>query len=1023
MSNSRLASRTRLLAVLMLLAMVLASVTLGVNAQGLRDVNNPTQGVQAQPGEPQKIVRTDNAKPGIYHIDYLNDYYKLDPSKYPIDGSTGFWTWSTLNPADGRYDWTPPANPPSGWLGKLDTWIKDRVDRSTTPTGVGIMISTYDGTTATDILSTPNWVIKLNDAVIPATTQSGVDHYIDYYHRTSKKHLNGEFDNALPASWVVSNSAAITYDTNPPTDGHVSATPTLPDRPASGPAVRLGGLDNLNATLAKDSQDTLDIPAMPPSLNGKQNVYVQVRVHIDTATADPNDHLYMELWDKSGNKLGGAQQDISLANYSGSGATYWQEYRFDVTSFATEKGVRAAFRVVTDGATPTTFWIDNVQLRVRHLIPKYCCDPSEGAYKKFIAALGQRYKASPLGDPKYDLQFVAMGTGTYGESQPTQDVNDWEYKSTFDHVIKTTPDKGMDTTGEWQAWVNEMTLAYAQAFASGDGTGPARHLLLQYAPSFISGEERGYTTDYAAGLGVGISHNRLTPEFTSVYRNDKSGFYDPIRLYWNSVPVAVEAYATDLGCSPVMSYWAVMGGVEKHVDFIRTDPDLLRDKNGNVTGHDPILDWAGNYLGKTIQNTPKVWTVMREHRNPSVLTCSSSYYVDTGTASSYPQYGNYNFWLYQVEPNGPDGKSLGGKTVAETNDKGADSRYANVPGTGNPAPQAGLGNCPDKAYSNIYIGNPPSCNNKPYNPDLPPLVGQSAASLYDPTTWTGAGKEAWVVRRTDQATNNPYMLFRIDDGYMKAEGTQVYKAAITVKYFDIGTDKFSIKYDSSSNEKVAGTVTKTNTKQLKSVTFTVSDAKFANRLLGSTDFFLDSRDPATGANDGNEWVHMVEVEKLGADNDTPTPSPTPTQTLTPSPTATATPTTGAVEGKTFNDLNKNNKLDAGEPTVAGAQIALFDFETDQQKYAAMSGADGLYRIADVVPGQYVLREIVAPPGYTKSSYSIILSVTANNTNNVGTNFGHTAENTATPTATASPTPSTTPSAPAEKKVFLPLLLK
>ncbi len=352
MFKYRLASRNRLrnarlASVLMLLAMVLASVTVGVSAQGLRDVNNPTQGVQPQAAQPQaaqpeRITRPDNAKPGIYHIDYLNDFYNFDPNKYPIDGSIGFWTWSKLNPGEGKYDWTPPASPPAGWLGTLDTWIKSRVDRSTTPTGVGIMISTYDATTASDILSTPNWVIKKADTVIPATTSPGskvpnAEHYIDYYYRRSKSAMNSEFESGL-TRWVASDSSAVVVDAAPPADSHTTSSDTLPDRPAKGQAIKLGGADNVNATLAKDTQDLMSIPAMPPELNGKQNIYVQARVHIETTDPNPNDHLYFELWDDTtGNKLGGTQVDVNNLRHAGQGATYWEQIRFDVTSFASRE--------------------------------------------------------------------------------------------------------------------------------------------------------------------------------------------------------------------------------------------------------------------------------------------------------------------------------------------------------------------------------------------------------------------------------------------------------------------------------------------------------------------------------------------------------------------------------------------------------------------------------------------------------------------------------------------------------------
>ncbi len=364
--------------------------------------------------------------------------------------------------------------------------------------------------------------------------------------------------------------------------------------------------------------------------------------------------------------------------------------------------------------------------------------------------------------------------------------------------------------------------------------------------------------------------------------------------------------------------------------------------------------------------------------------------------------------------------------MPETNDKGVDKTYANVPDTANQALQAGLGNCPTKSYSdiykpgNIYNLNTPGCNNTPYNQNLPPLVGQSSSNWYDPRNWTGVGKEAWSVRRTDQATNNPYMFFKVEDGYMKGEGSGFYRATITVKYFDIGNDKFTIKYDSTTGEKPAFTVTKGNTKTLKTVAFTVNDARFANGLAGGSDFYLDSRDPVTNANDGNEWLHMVEVEKLGTDQNTPTPSPTATETTTPTATSTATPSTGTIEGKAYNDLNGNKKLDAGEPGVAGAVVMLTD-NGDVEQYSATSDADGVYKLTGIQPGQYTLKEKSAPAGYSQSSFTpITLFVQANITLS-NFNFGYTQLSTATPTV--SPTPSNTPPAPLDKKVYLPIIVR
>ena len=813
-------------------------------------------------------------RPGVYTVDYLRPSTQLDPRAFPVDGQLGFWLWSELNPRRGGYDWDETG------ARSLDGWIRKQSGLGLRPS---IMISTYDTSTGNDIRSTPNWVIKLPDAVLPVTLTNGLPHFIDYFHRKSARQLNGEFD--MGANWwTISNTKAIAVTRSIPADSHVSETPTRPDRPSKAPALMLGGTDKVNATIVHDAEP---VPAMPPELAGRRNAFVSARVNIVSSDPGPNDHLYMEVWDAAGNRLGGTEVD-NLAN-AGQPASFWRVVELDITPFALERAVRVAFRVTTDAANPTTFYVDNVQLRVRHLIPKYWGSAYFKAYKDFIAALGARYRQTPAGGaPQDDLEFVAMGTGVYGESQPAQDTKEWEYGTTFDHVIKAA---GMDTTEKWRAWVNEVTATYAAAFAPASGARPLKPLLLQYAPFFLDMAELGYTTDYAAEIGVGASHNRLIPEWTLLYRNNKAGAYDPIRRHWQDVPTAFEGVSSDIGCSPVLSYWAIAGAVARHTDYLRLDSWLLSADGVTPTAHVPAVEWARPFLGKTAADAPAAWTILREQRNPFMLRCGMSYYVTSAASPPWAEYGNFSYFLTQ------DDTIPGGRTVAETNDKGADRRYARDPSTGNPYLDAGMGNCPTKPVSAMYAANPPACNPQPYNPDLPALQGQNPndyRDFYNAYDWTGGGKEAFVVRRTDQAAaggsgGNPFMFFRVDDEYA-APGETV-GARFTVGYFDIGTDRWALKYQSPAGERAAGTVTKTGTKSYTQVSFTVPDARFANGLTGGADFYLDSRS-SDGANDGNEWVHIVQVERLVAPELTPTPTSTPTPSPTPTetPAITATPT-------------------------------------------------------------------------------------------------------------------------------------
>jgi hypothetical protein len=1012
---------SRLLLVAALLAITFAGTPAESHADSLRDVGGP--GNTSPAAQPDKII-TSGAVPGNYVLDY-GDYSVLDPSQYPVEGAVGFWTWQSLNPGSGVYKWDD-----------MDKWIAARKAQGLE---TGMLIRTYDGVTAGDIRATPDYVISKTNAVLAvyAKGSPSTPEYVNYWKRIN---YNATFDNTNHnQAWT--RSGSVTIMGTPPADSTGEA---------GGWAAQLGGGINTTGSLHHGEER---IPAMPPNLAGTVTAYISFRVYIETADLNPNDHLIAQLWDSKNQQIGSAQLDIT--NLSHPNGT-WNTYSFDVSSIAPGRSARVAFKVVNDGADVTTFYVDNVYPMVRHLTPYYHgpnwsatkTSPYLDAYKTFIQALGDHLKNNP------DMQFVAIGTGLFGENQPVDDA--------YNYMMS---DAGM-TPDVWIEYVNEVSKKYASAFVSIPGQGPNRHLLLQYAPTFGPIRERLETTNFAGGLGIGMSSNFLAPDYIGSYNYDGTGAYDPILKWWQQAPIAFESYSTDL-CNPVLAYWAVISGLDKHVDYLRVADTLLRN-NGQPTANVPIFDWARDYMGKTAQDTPSVWVVMREHRNPTLSNCrlktdnsygayaylyskGGTYTLDPKVGGQWPEFGNYTFWLYQVD------SIKGGQTVPETNDKGADGRYAKDPNTGALMTEAGLGNCPPKSYNESLFGVNYPCNYQPYNTDLPVLDGQNPNNyrdFYFADRWTGAGKEAYIVRRTDQNTdaakNNPFMFFMIDDGYIK--GDQSYQVKITVKYFDIGTDRWQLKYDSTGGEKAAvapdgkNYIQKTGTKQLKEVVFTITDGRFAGRLGPApdhgVDFYLDSRAP-DGTLDGNEWVHMVDLAKQGSQpqaTETPTVTPTPTETATPTVTPTATPTTGSVEGIAFADTNGDGIKGAGEPGLPGAVMALKLYPSNTEAYTATSGADGVFRFDAVTPGQYKLAEKNPPPGYLPSGFSIVIGVQAN-TPATGFNVGYQAQSTATPTATSTatttstvtPTLTATPTAtatatvtstpPVMRYTYLPLVLK
>ena len=920
---------------------------------------------------PDKL--TAGQHPGVYYLDYGGTV--VDPKQYPVDGSMRMFQWSALQSGTNVYNWA-----------LLDNWI---VERLTLGLSTGVFISTYDGKKDGDIRSTPDFVIQKSGAMItmPETYTTGLggtgsarSGFSDYLQPQ-----NGDFESSWhPTGWDLSGDAQVV---------NVSSI-------GGSWAGRLGGADNSQGSITRFATR---IPAMPPEATTGVRMELQFTTNVQTTDLTPNaDHLYVELLDANNNLL---ESLADITNSSGTNNTWVVNAPINLNNWMA-RTLKIRFRSTTDGATPTTFYVDDVQWRVRLVIPRYWSTPYKDAYSAFVTALGAHLR----NDSRVD--FVAIGTGLHGETQPANEDEKnylWEFENLRSNADATHPG--------WVETANGITDMYANAFAQ--GTSLRKNLLLQYAPFFKNASERKSMTDFAVGRSVGLSLNGLLPDWGGgafvTGASAGTGSYDPMVSSgrYNFVPIAWESY-TYMLCTPVFTYWSLFSALDKHADYLRIDDDLLQGTQG--AENTVFFKWAKDYWGKTLQTTKSVWTVMREHRNPTPYCHARTYptYAYRGAdgntyqwpaskGSTWPQLGNYNFWLYQ------DDAITGGRTVPETNDKGADSRYAVDPVTHTPWTYAGLGNCPtSNSYASFYPANY-ACNNTPYNPDLPAL-GSDASNYYAPDNWVGSGKEAWVVRRTDQATGNPYMWFLIDDQYI--DGSQTYSVTISVKYFDIGTDTWSLRYDSASGVsggKLAGTITKTNSKQVKQATFNISDGKFAQRLASNqADFVIDSN------NDGNEWIHMVDLAKK-ASFDPPTPEPTttntPTVTPTPSATPTATPTTGVVEGYAFWDKNGNGLKDPDDPGTEGAVIILR--QGGVELYSATSGPDGKYRFGAVTPGQYFLSEKTPPPGYLANMMTVLVAVGANQTFDQ-IHFGHQQGPTSTPTSTP---------LPGAKKIFLPLVLR
>ncbi|MER2599356.1 MAG: SdrD B-like domain-containing protein [Caldilineales bacterium] len=548
---------------------------------------------------------------------------------------------------------------------------------------------------------------------------------------------------------------------------------------------------------------------------------------------------------------------------SGDARNVWQRFAVNLNAYA-DRNIELRITVNNDSNAPTSFYFDDVSLTTTPILLKFWTDTYKQYYQTFVQALGNRYRNDAR------VEFIAIGAGLWGETRATEPVD-----RAASQANGLTSDLWIDT-------VNDFTDMYISAFSEGGIL--RKRLLLQMAPFQIVPRERKEFSIYAAERGVGLSFNGLYADYNNVLMCGEddpdytcAGSYDQLVTSNSQVPIAFESYNYMLP-SPTIFSWGVLNALDKKTDYLRLsgyDGWYIGSGDTPVTAYTDFMAWASQWIGKNLTNTPSIWVAMREHRNPFRYGNTSA----VEYTNRWPQLGNYQFWLYQRDD------IPGGQTVAETNQ----ATEGGQPVT--------LGNCPDAP-----------CFPNAYNSALP-----------------ASARQAWVIRRTDQTTGNPYMWFSADDGYVYGDDNQV---RIEVTYWNRGTDRWQLKYEDSSGVMQAAVpegssdpwVQKTNSNTFITASFVISGTRMSNTLTGGADFVLDSRNES-GINDGNEWVHFVEFKKLAGADPVPTPTFTPTNmptsgptptwtpTWTPSPTWTATPTA------TPNSTNTPTQTPTATPTA------------------------------------------------------------------------------------------------------------
>jgi len=280
-------------------------------------------------------------------------------------------------------------------------------------------------------------------------------------------------------------------------------------------------------------------------------------------------------------------------------------------------------------------------------IPNYMSPVLQERYRLLIYKLGAHYKNDPR------VEFIAVGTGIYGETRAAAETADL-------NALKAA---GL-TSDLWVDFVKKVGAWYRDAFSDAQGH-LLKPVLQQSAPVTFSPRERREINQHALQLGMGISLNLMYPDGEGVlFKNNPAcpycSWYDFPMLYWDIMPTAWEAYKQQT-CTPEQIWWGVYNILNKHPVYLRVAWPLIRTNNGTPRWENLApFKWAAPFLGVKAANAPAAWVALREHRDPwRPLTCMG---IDAPAQHQNPQWGNYGFFMDQRDD------LPGGRTVPETND-------------------------------------------------------------------------------------------------------------------------------------------------------------------------------------------------------------------------------------------------------------------------------------------------------------------------------------------------------------------
>ena len=244
-------------------------------------------------------------------------------------------------------------------------------------------------------------------------------------------------------------------------------------------------------------------------------------------------------------------------------------------------------------------------------LPAYDSATWRAAYMQLVEAMGIHYNGHP------QVASVVVSTGLDSETQPIKD-QDYNWREVMN-------EQAPGVEYRFGQFVYSAMDAYRAAF-------PDTLLVLNCAP--MAGD-RMKRAEYAATLGIGLKHSGMWVDLDSHQGyGDYIGSWDHIRAYSMTLPIWVES-PYGFG-SEENRYWALYAGLHYHPVGMN-----LHSAWYDIVDAE-LLNWTRAHVGVTLDNTPSVWTVLRDAEYPL---------QSWGSGGCSGHMGDWTFWMTRTSDN------------------------------------------------------------------------------------------------------------------------------------------------------------------------------------------------------------------------------------------------------------------------------------------------------------------------------------------------------------------------------------